>query len=173
MQDSPARRYAPANMFWTAVEVIMVASFLGMLAVMFIQVVARYAIGAGVPWTDETSRFLFIAEIFLGAAIAQRYGEQIRIVVLLDVLPSKVRQIFEIVSHVLVILIAAGLVWGSWGMIDRTSSVMASTLPVPFAWLYAVQGVGVVLMVLLVMRDLWKDITDWDHVDHSDQSAKI
>ena len=54
-----------------------------------------------------------------------------------------------------------------------SSSVMASTLPVPFAWLYAVQGIGISLLILLVLRDLWKDIADWEHVDHSDLSTKI
>lgn len=173
MQPQPNGRSSPASIFWTVIEVLMVLSFLGMLAVMFVQVVSRYAIGAGVPWTDETSRFLFIAEIFLGAAIAQRYGEQIRIVVLLDVLPNKVRRVFEIISHLCVIAISGGLIWGAWGMMSRTAQVMASTLPVPFAWLYGVQALGIVLLVLLVVRDMWRDITDWDHVDHTDMSAKI
>ena len=173
MPLSSQSRNSAASFFWTFVEALMVLSFLGMLAVMFIQVVSRYAIGAGVPWTDETSRFLFIVEIFLGAAIAQRYGEQIRIIVLLELLPRQARRIFEILSHICVILISAGLIWGAWGMMQRTASVMASTLPVPFAALYGVQSLGIILLVLLVCRDLWKDVTDWEHVDHTDLSAKI
>lgn len=156
---------SPTAVFWAAIETTMVVCFIGMLAVMFVQVVARYAVGAGVPWTDETSRYLFIGEIFLGAAIAQRYGEQIRITVLLDVLPDKLRRAMEIFSNLCVIAIAGGLVFGAYGMVQRTSNVMASTLPIPFAVLYAVQGLGIVLLVLLVLRDVVEAILGWNTVE--------
>ncbi len=141
--------------FWRVVEIVMVGCFIGMLAVMFVQVASRYAFGIGVPWTDETSRFLFIGEIYLGAAIAQRYASQIRITVLLDVVPPNVRRICEGVSDILVAAISLGLAWGSWGMIDRTMNVMASTLPISFAVLYGVQGIGIVMVAVLALRDAW------------------
>ncbi len=154
MQSEPVRR-SPSGAFWGAVEGVVVVCFVGMLAVMFLQVLARYALGVGVPWTDETSRFLFIGEIFLGAAIAQRNGAQITITVLLDILPDAARRTCEVASDLLVLAISLGLAWGAWGMIDRTASVMASTVPIPFAVLYAVQGIGILMVGALAARDAW------------------
>ncbi|WP_118134729.1 TRAP transporter small permease [Oceanicella sp. SM1341] len=152
--DAPAPWTRLASGFWGIVEVVTIVSFFAMLAIMFIQVMSRYALGIGVPWTDEASRFLYIAEIFLGAAIAQRYGAQIRITVLLDVLPPRAAAVLEAISDVITLVVCAALVIGAWGMMERTANVAASTLPMPFAWLYFVQGLGVVLLGLLVLRDL-------------------
>lgn len=145
--------------FWTALETLMVLLFLAMLAAMFLQVVARYAIGVGVPWTDETSRFLFVGQIFLGAAIAQRQGAQIRITVLLDLLPDTLRRALEIVSDLLLVAIALGLIFGAWGMAIRTADVAASTIDVSVSWLYTVQMVGVGIIALLAARDVWLTLT--------------
>lgn len=151
----PDLALAGPRLFWTAIEAVMIATFLGMLAVMFVQVVSRYLLAVGVPWTDETSRFLYIAQIFLGTAIAQRYGAHIRITLFIDMLPERPRRILEAVSDVLVLAIASALIFGAYLMILRTSNVSASTLPITMAWLYGVQGLGIVLFGLLVLRDLF------------------
>lgn len=154
MSEAPPESVG-TRIFWTVVEVAMIAAFIGMLAVMFIQVVSRYALAIGVPWTDETSRFLYIAQIFLGAAIAQRYGAHIRITIFLDMLSERPRRFFDALGDLLVLVISAALIYGAWLMIQRTSNVAASTLPVTMAWLYGVQALGVVLYALLVLRDLF------------------
>ncbi|NDW04433.1 TRAP transporter small permease subunit [Jiella sp. 40Bstr34] len=132
----------------------MTLAFIGMLVVMFVQVAARYVFAVGVPWTDETSRFLFIGEIFLGAAIAQRAGAQIRITILLDMLPRSARRVFDVIGDLLTVAIAGALVWGAVGMMQRTGSVSASTIPVSFSTLYLIQAIGIAMLVLLVLRDL-------------------
>ncbi|QDL94611.1 TRAP transporter small permease (plasmid) [Paroceanicella profunda] len=154
---SSAAPSVPARLaagFWSIVETVTIVSFFAMLAIMFVQVMSRYALGIGVPWTDEASRFLYIAEIFLGAAVAQRYGAQIRITVLLDMLPPRTARVLEAASDVITLVICGAVIVGAWGMMQRTANVAASTLPIPFAWLYFVQGLGIVLLALLVLRDL-------------------
>ncbi|EAS48334.1 putative small permease protein, TRAP-type C4-dicarboxylate transporter (DctQ subunit) [Aurantimonas manganoxydans SI85-9A1] len=143
-----------AGYFWRFVEVVMTLAFIAMLVVMFIQVASRYALGIGVPWTDETSRFLFIAEIFLGAAIAQRYGAQIRITVLLDLLSARVRRWFDILGDVLTAAIAILVVVGAFEMMGRTQNVSASTIPVSFANLYLIQAVGLIMLIALLLKDI-------------------
>ncbi|EAU41628.1 C4-dicarboxylate transport system permease small protein [Fulvimarina pelagi HTCC2506] len=152
--DGPSGLLRAVHVFWSTLDVLVVAMFIGMLVVMFVQVASRYALGIGVPWTDETSRFLFIGEIFFGAAIAQRYGAQIRITVLLDVLPDRARLALETLADILMAVIALLVAYGAVGMAQRTSSVTASTLPISFSYLYYVQATGLVLLVLLVLRDI-------------------
>ncbi|WP_245413896.1 TRAP transporter small permease [Fulvimarina endophytica] len=153
-ESGPSGFLRAAGAFWWALDALVIAMFVGMLVVMFIQVASRYALGVGVPWTDETSRFLFIGEIFFGAAIAQRYGAQIRITVLLDVLPDGARRAMEIFADILMAVIALLVAYGAVGMAQRTTAVTASTLPISFSYLYYVQATGLVLLVLLVLRDI-------------------
>lgn len=156
-ETSPTRR-PPRNAFWTAVETLMIVVFLGMLAVMFIQVVARYALAVGVPWTDETARFLYISQIFIGASVAQRYGEHIRITMGLEALPPGARRIVEGLGDLLTAAVAVALLAGSILMIGRTSGTTASTLPITMAWVYGAQALGVILYILLLLKDL---ATQW------------
>ncbi|MEC5292483.1 TRAP transporter small permease subunit [Aurantimonas sp. C2-6-R+9] len=132
----------------------MTTAFVTMLVVMFVQVASRYVLGIGVPWTDETSRFLFITEIFFGAAIAQRHGAQVRITVLIDLLPEPIKRWFDIVGDVLTAGIAMTVVIGAYQMMGRTQNVSASTIPVSFANLYLVQAIGIVMLISLLLKDI-------------------
>lgn len=142
------------NLFWTIVETAMIVAFIAMLVVMFIQVVSRYALAVGVPWTDETSRFLYIAQIFLGLSIAQRYGQHIRITVALDLMGSRLRRITEALADLLTALICIALIVGAVEMMRKSGNALASTLPIPMSAIYGVQCVGISLYTLLVLKDI-------------------
>ncbi|MFD2435870.1 TRAP transporter small permease [Modicisalibacter luteus] len=70
--------------FWSLLTTVVVTAFCLMLVVMAIQVISRYTLGLAVPWTDEVSRYLFLAEIFLGSVLALRYQEHIRVTIVTD-----------------------------------------------------------------------------------------
>ena len=146
--------------FWKAIEVFAVVSLLLTLVAMFIQVTARYVIGIAVPWTDEASRFLFIASIFSGAVICQRRGTHIRITVLLDVLPARARWWLEIASDIFAALVTAAVIVGTVEMAHTTADLSAVALPITYAWLYTVQGLSCCLIFLLFLRDAWLKIAE-------------
>jgi TRAP-type C4-dicarboxylate transport system permease small subunit len=143
------------SLFWHGVESLMILAFVGMLCVMFVQVFARYALAIAVPWTDETSRFLYIAQIFLGMGIAQRYGQHIRITVVLDLMGQKLRNRIEILADVLTALIGVAIVFGAFQMFFKSGNAMASTLPLRMSSIYAVQFMGLFLYVMLILKSIW------------------
>ncbi len=142
------------NTFWRVVETAMILAFISMLVVMFIQIAARYALSVAVPWTDESSRFLYIAQIFLGLSIAQRYGQHIRVTVALDLMPLRMRRITEALADLLTALIGIALIVGAAKMMVKSGSAMASTLPLRMSVIYGVQGVGLFLYTVLVLKDV-------------------
>jgi TRAP-type C4-dicarboxylate transport system permease small subunit len=144
--------------FWKAVETAAVVCFLATLTVMFIQVVSRYAIGAAVPWTDETSRYLFICSVFLGAAICQLRSAQIRVTIVLDMLSPATRRWFETIQLVCTAVVAAALVVGCIKMAITSSNLRAATLPITFAWLYAVQGLGLLMILVISLRQIRRSL---------------
>lgn len=141
---------------WQTIEYLATLFFLATLAVMFIQVISRYAIGTAVPWTDETSRFLFIGAVYLGAAVCQLNSAHIRVTVIVELVPPRVRRWLEIGQSVAVAIVTAALVAGCIEMAINSSNLRAATLPITFAWLYAVQGIGLFLVFLLSLRDVWR-----------------
>lgn len=139
--------------FWRFVEVITGIFFLMSLLVMFTQVISRYVLGIAVPWTDEVSRFSFVIMIFIGAALCQRSGEQVRITILLDVLPIGLRKTLEGISALLTVVIGIALIVGAVKNAINTSGVQAAAVPISFAWLYVFQALGIFLLILIAARD--------------------
>jgi TRAP-type C4-dicarboxylate transport system permease small subunit len=148
-------RRHPINGFWNLLTVIVVTCFSLMLVVMLIQIASRYVFGIGVPWTDEVSRYLYISEIFLGTALAQRRKEHIRISVVTDLLPKTGKKVAACIADIITLLVSAMLVYGAIHMMKVTKGVYASTFNMSFSYLYLIQISGIVLFSLLVLRDMF------------------
>ena len=144
----------PVGIFWALLTGIVVACFSLMLVVMLIQITSRYVFGVGVPWTDEVSRYLYISEIFLGAALAQRRHEHIAITVVTDMLPQFWKTCLATIADLVTIGVSAMLVFGAVHMMKVTKGIFASTFNMSFSYLYLVQITGIVLFAVLVLRDV-------------------
>lgn len=61
-----------------------VALFVAALLLVNVQIVCRFVLSVGVPWTEEVSRLLFIWLAYVGAAIGLREGT----LIVIDTLPQ-------------------------------------------------------------------------------------
>lgn len=148
-----------ANLFWKALTAIVMTAFAVMLITMAIQVISRYALGIAVPWTDEVSRYLFLAEIFLGSILALRYGEHIRISVVTDLLPPAARNVAASIADIVCIVVLLLLVIGAWNMMGRTSGILASTFRMSFSYIYFLQCFAALCMIVLLLGNLYRRLT--------------
>ena len=112
------------------------------------------ALGVAVPWTDEVSRYLFLAEIFLGSVLALRYQEHIRITVVTDLLPAGAQRWAAVAADAISILVLLMIMGGAFNMMERTAGIFASTFDMSFSYLYLMQLVAAGLMALLLVEDL-------------------
>lgn len=143
-----------AELFWRLVTGIVVTTFLLMLFVILLEIVARYVLRISVPWTGEASRYLYICAIFFGAAITQRSREHIRVTVLTDRLPVAARRIVMRISSFIVALLCVPILIGAVKMSKETYGINASAMPISFSWIYVVTFIGVLLLCLLALRDV-------------------
>lgn len=146
------------DLFWQLLTGVVITAFTLMLIIMAIQVISRYVLGIAVSWTDEASRYLFLAEIFLGSVLALRYQEHIRITIVTDVLSPSLRNIAASVADVICVLVLLMLVLGAWNMMDRTAGIMASTFRMSFSYIYLIQLISALLMIGLLLGDLYRRI---------------
>ena len=143
-------------------EIVIVAMFAVMVAVIFVQVIMRKC-GNSLTWSEELGKFLFVWITWLGISLGERKGEHIKITMLTDRLPFRVAQVVNILSEIIVIIICAvtfyygiTLVF-SWGYLD--ARIMRSHLGTHYAgikisvsWGYLAVVVGCGLMIL---RSVW------------------
>jgi TRAP-type C4-dicarboxylate transport system permease small subunit len=147
------------DLFWALLTGVVMTAFALMLIIMAIQVISRYILGIAVSWTDEASRYLFLAEIFLGSVLALRYQEHVRITIVTDVLTPSLRNIAASVADVICVLVLLMLVVGAWNMMDRTAGIMASTFRMSFSYIYLIQLISALLMIGLLLGDLYRRLS--------------
>src|SRR5579862_1383205 len=62
----------------------------------FLNIIGRYFLSVSISWAEEAMLFLMIGCVFLGAAPVGYLGRHIRMDVLVSVLPTGWRKIFEL-----------------------------------------------------------------------------
>ena len=139
---------------------IVAALLVAMSGIVFGNVFCRYALDASLGWYEEVSRFLLIWIVFLGAVIAYIRGDHLGIDVLLLVLPPRARHVVVVLTDILVMAALAIMFQGAWDMaIDSLrSGWVASSVPIPYGWVYMVGPVSALLMFIQTMIKTAGDI---------------
>ena len=92
----------------------------GLMVLAVISVGGRNAVNAPLPgyvdWIEQAMPLI----AFLGISFVQREGGHIRMDIVIARLHGRALWLFELVSVVLILLLMAALVWGSWAHFDRS-----------------------------------------------------
>ncbi|HSI78870.1 MAG TPA: TRAP transporter small permease [Lunatimonas sp.] len=84
---------------------LVVSSFILMIAVVVLQILARYALPWSPNWTEEMARFCFIYMVSLGAGLAIQDRGYVSVNTLLDKLSPPARKRLEIIILIFVIIL--------------------------------------------------------------------
>jgi len=81
-------------------------NFSTLVITVLIQIFTRLLpLGISFIWTEELTRFLFIYSVAFAAPLAMKRREYVNVDLILNVLPKKVRHIFDIVIDILTIVL--------------------------------------------------------------------
>jgi TRAP-type transport system small permease protein len=116
-------------------EFIAIAVTLALLTVVMLGIVFRLA-NDPLVWTDELARYLMVWLALLGWVVAARRRAHIRITVLVERLPRRLRVPAEVATQLAVLVFGSTLSWHSFELIERAWDVEAVSLPMPSALLY-------------------------------------
>ena len=120
---------------------VIAALFGATIVVVTAQVVWRYAFNNSLVWTEELSRYLFVWMTFQGAALAGKESSHIRVALLVDCLPAKLRRWLAIGCLGLIVvflgfLVVVGIQWVRLNAHTRTPAlglplnyVLSASLP--------------------------------------------
>ena len=128
--------------------VLLVAS----VALNFANVVGRYFFNASIPWAEEAMLFLMVGCVFLGNGVVAWSGRQIRMDVVVRMLPPKVREALDLFSELVFLITAVAIVIFAWPVIrdlaefDQRSQAADFPLAIP----QAMVPIGLSIMAFLV-----------------------
>ena len=132
----------------TAAAVFLIAS----VAINFANIVGRYFFSVSIPWAEEIMLFLMVGCVFTGCCAVAWDGRQIRMDVVLTMLPPRLREFFNVLSELVMIAAAAAVAAFAWPVIsqlaefDERSQAANFPLVIP----QAMVPIGYTLMGLLV-----------------------
>ena len=142
-------------------EVIMVIFLILIACVMMLQVVVRkIPFIQSLTWAEEFSRFMWIMSVFISLPYTIRKSNMLRVSVVLDLMPQKLRKVINLCVDVIVAVSMALLAYHSieclkWSAGEMLEGAKAETSPAmnwPMWWLYAVALFGFCLATLRAVQ---------------------
>jgi TRAP-type C4-dicarboxylate transport system permease small subunit len=140
------------------------------VAINFANIIGRYFFSISIPWAEEIMLFLMVGCVFTGCCAVAWEGRQIRMDVIIGMLPAKIRDFFHLLSELVLIATAVAITAFAWPVItqlaefDERSQAANFPLVIPQAMI----PLGYTLMALLVaLRLLVRRRPDAVHADVS------
>ncbi|MDR3410010.1 MAG: TRAP transporter small permease [Formivibrio sp.] len=142
------------------IEYLMALALIILLVAVFSNAVLRYALDTGIPAAEEVARLMFIWITFLGAILALRRHALLGIELVQAMLPRKIRRICAIISNVLILYALGLFFYGSWEQTLIGLHTYSTVLRFPTALMSSSGLVCAGSMILIVLANLWRIVTN-------------
>ena len=124
------------------------------IVILFAGVISRYVFNKPLTWSDELASLLFLWLAMLGAVIALRRGEHMRLTTFVNLLHPRWRAWVDTVSALIVIVFVLLILAPSWEYITNQWLITTPALELHDSVRVAAIGVGAVLMMLIALLRL-------------------
>jgi TRAP-type C4-dicarboxylate transport system permease small subunit len=125
-------------------------------------------------WLQEATSTLFIYAIFVGAAVATRRNDHLYLTAISESMHGTSRLIVEITLRIVVLAVAACLIWYGYQNYLRGFGSFRLPSGTPIASLYAVIPLSGMLIALFSIEQLVNGIVNgFDHPEPRDEASEI
>jgi len=121
------------------------------------EVIGRYAFNSPTSWSIELSGYLFLISIFFAAAYTLEKKGHVKVDVIVDQVPVKIRHVVFIITAILAIIFCALLLWQTAKLtFDAYDLDWISNTPLKLTLfpIYLAMPVGCVLLFIQSISDL-------------------
>ena len=133
------------------VESVLAMLLLGMVLMVFGNVVLRYVFNSGIVISEELSRIFFVWLTFIGAIVAVRDGSHLGMDNVVVKLPRRGKLACLAASQVLILMCCAILFWGTWRQHEINATTTAPVTGMSMIWIF---GLGYVLSLSIGVQTL-------------------
>jgi TRAP-type C4-dicarboxylate transport system permease small subunit len=118
------------------------------VAVVFLQVIARYVLQIAIGWTEEVARFAFIWMVFVGIAITERQKAHFRITFVVDRLSRGTRYGLWLVGELLVFGALIWLLLESFRFAAMGARQISAAMELRLHYVYSAVPAAVILAIV-------------------------
>jgi len=135
-------------------ETVLILLMIGISCTMFLQVIMRYVFNMPLTWPEELSRYMWIWTVFFSMSYTIYMRNMLRVDVLAEVLPVKVKQGLEIGIQFLSLAIYS--VFAYYSLIVYRSLVISGrvspALRIPMYMIYSALCIGFILSMIRTVQ---------------------
>lgn len=103
------------------IGLVFAAGIVASMAILINEVVLRYVFNAPTIWAHETTIFLCGIAFIYGGLYCSAHDKHIRVVLIYDMVPLRVRRVFDIVISLICAAASAMFAWAAWIMVQRAA----------------------------------------------------
>jgi TRAP-type C4-dicarboxylate transport system permease small subunit len=140
-------------------EAVLAALLLGMVLMVFGNVVLRYVFNSGIVVSEELSRFFFVWLTFIGAVVAMRDGAHLGMDTYVRKLPRRGRLLCLTLSQALIFGCCAILLWGTLRQHEINATTMAPVTGLSMIWVFGLGYVVSLCIGIQTLHMLWRIVT--------------
>src|SRR3981081_71229 len=118
------------------------------IVILFAGVVARYGLHRPLIWSDELASILFLWLAMLGAAVAFRRSEHMRMTAIVASAKPAMRAYLDVVATCAALAFLLLIAWPSYEYAYEESFITTPALQIPNVWRAAALPTGICLMAL-------------------------
>ena len=139
------------NVLGAAVEILAATLVAAEIIILFSGVVARYVLNHSLIWSDELASILFLWLAMLGAVIAFRRDEHMRMTAAVAGLPSQARATFDLFATCAALAFLLLIAWPAYQYAQEETFITTPALSLNNAWRAAALPSGIALMALFAL----------------------
>ncbi|OIQ74624.1 sialic acid TRAP transporter permease protein SiaT [mine drainage metagenome] len=143
-------------MLGTGIEIIAAALVLVEIVVLLAGVTARYVWHEPLIWSDELASLLFLWLSMLGAVIALRRGEHMRMTGLVNRVSPQARSLLETLAMTIPLTFLALVIWPAFEYALEEAAIVTPALEISNAWRAGAIPVGLGVMIVIAMLRLFR-----------------
>lgn len=141
-------------------SVLIGAALLAMIAVVFLQTFCRFVIFRSLTWSEELSRYLFVAIIALGINLATTKHMFVRIEIIDGYLKGKALLVLKVIRRAVAMYVSLVFVYSGYRLIQIGGYQVSPAMAIPMSFLYGIIFLGFVMNALAVVVDIYEEFAD-------------
>jgi tripartite ATP-independent transporter DctM subunit len=146
---------------WSGLAAEILAAFLVVVEVgiLLAGVFWRYVLDSPLIWTDELAEILFLWLVSLGAVIALRKSEHMRMTFVISRLPKRGQKFLKRFSALLVAIFVGIILVPGVPYMAQQQAITTPALQIPGSWEIAGELVAFAMLLITALRQLFEDAT--------------
>jgi TRAP-type C4-dicarboxylate transport system permease small subunit len=123
-----------------------------MFSVFLLQIVSRYFFDKPLSWSEEVCLACWLWGVLWGSGLVLSDDEEIRLDIVYNAVPDKVRRVFKIITSAVLVLLLLISLPATWDYVTFMKVEHTASLRIPINYLYSVY---IIFAVACIVRHCW------------------